>query len=300
MVRGVPRRRKLIPAVGLALAGLLASCTLGSSAEIAGPVVGVTEEAGAGPAAGSAADGTQRIAESSTRPTPLPGESGGASGGVIGDGRAYWSGFALRGALEWPLYYDLGELVNSSTAVVLARALGPGPTLEMGGDPYVPEDVQVIRSLRVGVLEVLAGELPEPQGELIVAGLAVPKGAPSSAPAVLFLRHLQDPRFRVPTVDPATLEDPVEREALATQQALWEEWTVDKYSLVNTQGVVAFDARDRAVMAARPDGGPLVELIEGRTFDELVRDIRRVADRPELAVYPGERVCCEPPPGASG
>jgi len=211
---------------------------------------------------------------------------------------AAWSGFALpAGAVEMEHFTDLGVFVNSATVVLLGRILGPGPTVTLSGDPGVPEDVSTVPSVRVEVLDVLAGELVPGSGTQVVTitGLRVPEGGPSPEPGILFLRHHRDPRYLPEEPDLATIADPAERAALVAQRSAWRAFSRDKYHLVNTQGVLTASG-GVTVAPARPDAAadPLLASLVGRPFAEVEAAIRAVAGRPELAA-PGSGVCCEPP-----
>jgi hypothetical protein len=204
---------------------------------------------------------------------------------------AYWSGFALYGVIEWERYESLAQMTNTATVVILARALGDGPIWTGHGDPDVAEDVIIVRSIRVEVLGVLAGELrPEDGSEIIVTGLAVPRGRPPSAPAVLFLRHHHDDRVQPP---PPVIDDPADRAAYQAQKADYDAFAADTYRLVSSQGIF-IETHDGVVNPARPSGGAISDEVSGRSFDELAADIASVAGRPELGATVEDFICCEP------
>ncbi len=216
------------------------------------------------------------------------------SAGDIEAALAYWAGFGVEGAIELLQFESLGQITNSSTVVVKVRAVGPGPELTLHGDPSVPEDVFTIRSLKVEVLEVLSGSLSE--SVITITGLSVPEGEPVEAPAVLFLRHHQDPLYLDPP-DPAAVDDPESRQALIEQLAVWNEFTKDKYYLTNSQGVFVEGARG-VEDPALSEGTPMAVSVEvaGLTMSQFRAAVREVAGHPELRITHG--VCCDSPAGS--
>lgn len=201
----------------------------------------------------------------------------------------YWSGFALSAAIEIEHYDSLSQMVNSSTAVVLVRAIGPGPHWSGQGDPANPSDKTGVSSLRVEVVEVLAGQLDFIDGSVVaVTGLNVPSGVATDDPAILFLRSHQER-----LMPPATFADPRAQEGYDRHLADFMAFAWDKYRLVSTQGVLV-GVDGGTANPARDWLDPVAGEVRSMTMEEVAARIRAVAGHPELAKPLDAHVCCEP------
>jgi len=159
----------------------------------------------------------------------------------------FWAPLRMTGAFEMYRFQTLEELADSATIVVVAAAVGTGPSATIGGDPDNNE-ATTTRSLIVEVLEVIRTRTellgiptPEPGERITVIVDHSPGTELSSDPVLLFLQAPDDDRlyYQIPPEEIA----PEYREYYAQTLEAWEAFRAGKYMFLNSQSLLVGDAQ---------------------------------------------------------
>jgi len=173
-----------------------------------------------------------------------------------------WGRQALPGASEVEFYQSIDSMTQASSAVVVARIVGPGPTREVRGDEGT-EDVLVYESTEIEVIEALGGTRPVNAGDsLWVEGFVGPTADAVGTVALYFLRRKGD-----------NLQGERRPNALPGES--------DRWRLISSQGVI-IDRGDGVPISPIREVLQLVELGAEIPLDEFI--FRE--ERPDPNLYP--------------
>lgn len=187
-----------------------------------------------------------------------------------------WARLKVAG-FEFPMFSTVEDLANAVTTVVVARRLGTGPSVTLGGDPDNNE-VSSSFSLVVEVLDVVRSQasrhgLEAPEvGERLTVIVDRRPGKSTGEPALLFLRQPGDDRY-YKQVDPADVAAE-HREYYAATLAKWEEYRVGKYELMTSQSLLVGDSTTTVNPMRDPEDDPLSDDITGVPIAQIVERIR--------------------------
>jgi hypothetical protein len=179
----------------------------------------------------------------------------------------------MTGAFEIFRFRTLEELADSATVVVVAVAVGAGPSATIGGDPdnnevtttrsLIVEVKEVVRS-RTGLLGIHTPDLGE---HITVIMDHAPQTELPPTPVLLFLQAPNDNRFyyQIPPEEIA----PEYREYYTQTLEAWEAFRASKYMFLNSQSLLVGDAHTTVSpwMPANVDllsisGTPIAEIVE--------------------------------------